>query len=66
VDVVALDGDVIFKQMEDDPNYPVRTVINIPGKNLNIVSKAIDFIKQKYNPGNFIIYFKEERICELR
>jgi len=57
VDVVAFDCDAIFKQMEDDPNYPARTVINIPGKNLKIVSKTIDFIKQKYIRGNLIIYF---------
>ncbi len=57
VDVVAFDGNVIFKQMEDDPNYLARAIINIPGKNLKIVSKTIDFIKQKYIRRNLIIYF---------
>ena len=47
VDGVAYDGEVNFNKMEDGPNYPARTVINIPDKNLKIVSETFDFIKQK-------------------
>jgi hypothetical protein len=57
VDVVALNCDVIFKQMRDDPNIHARTVINIPDNNFKIGSETFDFIEQIYFRGNMIIYF---------
>ena len=47
VDGSPISGEVVFKTMEDGPNYAANMVITIPEKNVKIVSENFDYLKQQ-------------------